>query len=251
MPRIREIRLAFAFAILASVFISVSPALGQATQSAAAGTMIAAGMETAGYHAQAQVLDKLSDYLQYSAALMYLGVLVAAVFSVVISGEYRGSLWVIVGPPLFFFASGLQIAGSDATQVEANGAEWRFGAFEDSKQLARSQLDLPIAGGPAKVSMVFHQFNLLVSETTQKLIEILTNNDIASQMIFMARQKTIDDLFGSEIQDPGVLALTANFLVQCDTELSYARNLALGRSDTRYRRSGAYKEAREKLLRSL
>lgn len=194
---------------------------------AAAGTMIAAALETAGYHAQQQVLQNLSGHLETAGALIIVGVVLSAVLSVAVFGSYQSALWLLVGPPVFFFASGINIpvGGAEPVRVNASGAEWRFGAFEDTENVTQRYTPRPATN--ASVSLVFHKYNEFVSEMSQKAISTITNQDIAKQMIFSARQRTVQSLFGERIRDAGVEALSSYFMVHCNTEIGDARTLAI------------------------
>ena len=192
---------------------------------ASAGTMIAAAMETVGYHAQAQILEKLSGSLESAAALIFLGVAFSAILTTAMIGSYQSALWMLVGPSLFFFISGIQVPGLEPVRMNADGAEWRFGAFRDTEDVKSTFINP--GGTEASVSMVFHRFNMIVSEGMQLVIKAITNEDISKQMIFTARQRTVEDLFGNNLQDAGSMALASYFMVVCATEVGDARTLAM------------------------
>lgn len=204
---------------------------------AAAGTMIAAAMETVGYHEQANVLAELSKLLETGGALIFLGVAISAILTAALLGSYRPALWMFVGPPLFFFVSGITVNGYQ-NREDANGAEWRFGSFSDTEKIRDRFIE--VGGQQASVSMVFHRYNVLISEAAQIVIDALTQSDVSKQMIFMARQRTMEDLFGERFQDASVMALTSYFMVECATEIGDARLIAIGGVDPNFKQNSSY-----------
>jgi hypothetical protein len=210
--------------------LAISTASAVEAGGVSSGTMVAAALETVGYHTQAAVLKDLETHFNYLGGLIYLGVIVTAIFTVAMNGSYRPALWILVGPAVFIFASGIKIGGVEHT-ANAQAVEWRFGAFDDNENKKDELLESRSLEKNAKVSWVFHEYNVLVSEVMQKLISIATEQDIATQMIFMARQRTIEDLFGTELKDSKLFALQTQFLVSCDTEISDARFIAVANRD--------------------
>ena len=224
------------FLLLPSLLTPLHPAWAQYSRGGdapASGTVMTAALETVGYHAQGQVLSNLNEMLNYMGALIYVGIIITAVLTVALQGSYRTALWMFVGPPLFAFASGVTFNGYK-NQISANGAEWRFGAYNDGTTRRDQLISTETQGRNAQVSWLFHEYNIFVSEISQKLISIATNNDMQKQFLFMARQKTMDDLFGAEIKDSHIQALTGFFMIQCNTEISDARQLALCFRDPTY-----------------
>jgi hypothetical protein len=186
------------------------------------GTLVGAAFETMGYTAQAQVLDDMSEHIEELAGLIYLGVLFSAILTAGLMGYYPPALWLLVGPPMFIYTSGVSINGAD-NRTDARAPEWRFGAFEDNglkDELTRGNV------GNANVSFVFHKYNEIISEIYQKLISEITSEDISNQMLFMTRQRMIEELFGMQIQTPSTRALVGYMLFMCPTELSYAQKTA-------------------------
>ena len=193
----------------------------------AVGTLLAAALESAGYQAQAAVLRDLKQLLDDLGALIYLGVIMSAVITAALLGQYRTTLWLLVGPPIFFFA----IAPTSGTP---GGVEWRFGVFDDNQR----DVQRVLAGtegvrvdGP--VSNLFHQYNALISDLYQELIRIITSNSIRPQMIFMARQRVMEDLMAITPDSPGISALAAFTFAHCHSEIASARLIAIGNRDTR------------------
>ena len=188
--------------MLSSAVAQVTPR-GTTDNQASSGTIISSVMEQVGYHAQNQVLDNLSAQIELVAALVYLGVLVSILITVGLLGNYRAALWILVGPPLFFYTSGLEIRGQKNT-IQGASVEWRFGAFRDTDETneQRESLNESEVGNssPTEVSYVFHKYNELVSELFQYLISEITNHNTRSQLIFTSRVRMMEELFAQQAQ---------------------------------------------------
>lgn len=198
---------------------------------AASGVLITAALESVGYLMQSRVLDNLSEMIGWLAALVYLGIILSVILTVAMHGNYKPVLWMLVGPPIFAFVSGVKFTNYE-NRTEAAGVEWRMGAFKDAansvpKVIMASDLKMDPKKAP-RVSYLFHQYNKLISEIMQRLIYVITSADVKKQLIFMARQRTLQDLFGMDLKDPGSRALTYYFLVHCNSEIAAARFISRG-----------------------
>lgn len=200
------------------------------------GTLVGAALETAGYVAQAKVLKDLEDLIGKLGALTYLICIICGIVTVALLGNPGNALWLLVGPPVFFFMIN--------TKTTANGVEWRLGEFQDKKDLKQTLAGVEIFNSKGEeVSWFFHHYNVLISDTIQQLISFVTNKDLRHQMKFMARQQIIDDMFSAQIDSPEILELAQLSLAQCMTEIDAARRVGLGMRDPHYRKSSAYNEA--------
>ena len=219
------------FLLLVSPVNAQAPTESPTSNQASSGTLMASVMEQVGYQAQNQILTGLNEQIQSVAALVYLGVLDSILITVGLLGNYRAALWILVGPPMFFYASGLDIRGQKNT-VQGASVEWRFGAFRDS-EVRNSQgqtLNESEIGNEntAEVSFLFHRYNELISELFQYLIGEITNNDTRAQLIFTTRTRMMEELFAQEVEVPGLVALGSYFAVNCSKEIYYASYLAQG-----------------------
>ncbi|HMO17892.1 MAG TPA: hypothetical protein PKA63_05965 [Oligoflexia bacterium] len=213
---------------------------GIASSGAASGTLVVAALETVGYHAQAQVLSNLSGLFEELGGLIYLGVLFSVVLTVGLMGNYAPALWLLVGPPMFVFASGVSIGGQD-NRISAKGPEWRFGAFTDPG--GNKERLMKRADSEAQVSFVFHKYNELISELSQTLINSITNKDAEKQVMFMVRQRVMEELFGMELRNGGSKILIGYLLTRCGKEINYARMAAQLKRNPRLEAKEEYKNA--------
>ena len=232
------VRRLFAVFALAGILLNAAPASagGFGGAGPSSGTIIAAAMETAGYVSQAQILSQLNDMLTHLGALVYVCCLLSALLISGLAGRYQSALWLLVGPPMFFFLI--------RAESSAAGVEWQFGTFRDTGDLQKILRGANVRQAPGnKVSSFFHQYNVLISHSYQELIKILMKQSTRDQMMFMARQKIIDDLFGQRIDDPGLYQLTRFTNLICDQELGAARLVALGERDPEFKKTGEYQQA--------
>lgn len=201
------------------------------------GTLVAAALETAGYHTQQRVLGELGPLIELVAALITLLCIAVAIFVTATSGSFDSARWLLVGPPVLFAL--IQV------ESQASPPEWQFGVFDDQAgeraALLRSS-GLP-ATGNFQVSRFFHQFNRLTSEIVQDLVRFFNSNSARPMMMFMTRQKMLAELFSMEVGDPGLMALARLNLVQCGAEMEAARRIGQGQTYPEFQREGAYQEA--------
>lgn len=202
----------------------------------ATGTLVAAALETAGYVAQAKMLKDLKDTIKQLGALFYLVCIIAGVFALSLLGSPGTSLWLLVGPPMFFYMINIT--------TKADGVEWALGPFHDRSDLQKTLrgANIPESEGQ-EVSWFFHHYNVLVSDTLQQLAEFVTKDDVKHQMKFMARQQIIDDLFAADLDSSELLQLAYLSLYQCYDVIDAARRVAIGQRDPTYKESPEYKEA--------
>ena len=251
----RFFSLNFLAALLTALFLfgTAQSAYAQDTvqgNTASAGLLVTAALEQVGYHAQAEVLKNLKEHIEWLSALIYLSVILTMLLSLTVMGSFQGALWALVGPALFIWISGVEIGGSKNT-IEGAGVEWRFGAFDDTQVTREKEgmLQKPNAGSPGEVSFFFHKYNELVSEIIQKGISIATNNEMRDQMMFMTRQRLLEELFGENIGNADIAALASFFMAHCSTEITYARIIALGNRDPSFRDDPEYKTAKREYCR--
>lgn len=227
---------------------------GNTDNQASSGTLISAVMEQVGYHAQNQVLQNLNSQIESVASLIYLGVLVSILITVGLLGNYRAALWILVGPPMFFYASGLEIRGQQNT-IQGASVEWRFGEFRDvdvSNSKEFTLQDTEVGNSEAtEVSYLFHKYNELISELYQYLIGEITNNRTRTQLIFTARTRMMEELFNVEEQVPGFVALGHFFSFSCSTEMYYASYLAQSLRNPAILRDSSWEVARDEYCRRI
>ncbi len=190
---------------------------------AASGTVIAAAMESVGYQAQAQVLSQMKETLQELSGLIYIGVILSVIITAGLMGNYTPVLWLLMGPPIFIYASGVDIAGK-SNQLNTTGPDWKFGAFEDTANF--KQQTMLRADNAVDVSFIFHKYNELISEIYQEIIKKITSEDTTNQILFMSRQRVLEDLFAIQMTDPKSIELSAFFMSSCSNEMTLAREIA-------------------------
>ena len=190
--------------------------------SAPSGTLIAAALETAGYHTQQQVIDQLGQMFNQLGMLLYLAVMIIALIVVVSGDEYRKVIWLFIGPALFYFLV--------FYRVPADGAEWQFGNFSDR---ADGNNELANVIGPAKkanVSWFFNKYNHFISEVYRQLIVVITSSDsLRKQVRFMTHARITEGLTTADIGDPELQAFIANGIAaECSGATDALRKVMAG-----------------------
>lgn len=202
--------------------------------SAATGTLVAASLETVGYKAQALVLQSFGGTLEHLAVFVYLACAVAALITIVISGQYRLGLWFIIAPTLYHWVV--------LSRAEGAGVDWQFGrAFQGDQKQVEAWV-----GGAAqyKSSWFFHRYNEIISGLYQDLISVITNEDLRKQMMFMTRQRMMDEIMQSEIGDPALESLAKISIGQrCKDVMTAAADIAYANREPNWHRHPRYLEA--------
>jgi len=200
-----------------------------------AGTVIAAGLESAGYVAQSQVLAQLAPLLKTLAVLIFVAVALQILWGVVVDGAGRGLLWKLVGPAIaltLIFAT-----------VRSRGAEWQYGEFENQRREVILK-NSTIPKGGVEVSWLFDKYNQLVSFVIRNLSDTLTDNKIRDQVLFTNRQKLVDIVMNSSIVSPGLMSLINEGLQgKCGVWLSAARRISRGNRDPLFQGTPEYNSA--------
>lgn len=230
--------------LLAGISASFAQGLanGAAQGHPAAGTVVVAAMEAVGYHAQNQILTSLNQMMGDLGSLIYLGVIVSAILTVGLMGRYQAALWLLIGPAIFVYVSGVELGGQK-NRINTSGPDWKMGAFEGPQELKERLMGR--ADSPTDVSFVFHKYNELISEIYQLLINKITSEDAKKPVLFMARQRLVEDMFSIDLVAPGSQQLGAFFFGHCSNYITYARALGKGRRDKNYRQTSVYLNAKK------
>lgn len=202
----------------------------------ASGTIIAGALETAGYRAQEHVLKSLGEMLDTLGVLFYVGSFGLALTVIALTRQYSMGLWFLIGPTLFTFFVKNTTVGT--------GVEWRFGAASGGVDAFVEALDGSDSGDmTSEVAWFFQEYNVFISNTMQTLISVLSADNIKDQALFMARQRILNDIVGSEAESSGVTDLARFSIAHCSQQLDAARIIALGKRDPAYRHSPEFRDA--------
>ena len=202
---------------------------------AAVGTPVAAAFETVGYVSQTKMLQNMEEGLKKLGALIYVCCILAALVTVGMAGRYEMALWLLIGPPMFFF---LIRPGSTP-----GGSEWEFGKEKDNlkvrdRMLTAASID-PGEGNAA--SWFFHNFNLITSDIAQQLIKLFTSGTSQrDDHFFMVRQNITRDLFASELEESELISFAVSTRALCIEPLHAAQLLARGLREPSFKNSSEY-----------
>lgn len=194
-----------------------------------------AALETAGYRAQEMVLRDLAPLINGIAIFILVATALSAIITFALQGEYKGALWFLIGPAIFYFVT--------RSTTEAGPIEWQMGAFnagtKDVETLAGEK-----EGAKSKVAVVFHLYDRLVSSVIQETVRIFTDDKVKKQMMFMTRQKMTDFIMRADLQNGGLEALiTTGTQGECHEAMEAGRQLALGNRDPEFRTTPAHRDA--------
>jgi len=162
---------------------------------ASVGSQIGASMETAGHHAQALLLDQFGGPVGMKiGGLLYLIGIIGALITISSGGSYRFGIWLLLGPPLFFFLVNVR--------SPSEGADWRFGtrlhAQSEVQKGVRGLFDTDIG----KVSLFFKGWNALVSTIVQGLVEVVGVTDGSSDLDFLNKSERYFSVYATKTIDP-------------------------------------------------
>ncbi len=178
-----------------------------------AGHVVAAILQTAGIYGQSEILTVFTPYLGLIAKLIYLWCLVGGVASVAIFGDYKCAAYFLLGPALFLWV--LQ------TTVPAKGTVWHFGdrVMEDNPDKLFSlmkwkafETDRAKEKTP-HVSYFYAVFDNTISSIVQGLVAVLLDTKNKQDLIYVARERMLTQLYRIQGTEEGFIALLAKGLM--------------------------------------
>lgn len=160
-----------------------------------AGTLIAAGLETAGHYMQSQMLDVFRDGVGTSlGSLLTLIAVVGAVFTLAVGGNYKFGIWFLVGPVVFY--------GLTLTRVPSTGVIWQFGSrVHDGKFVDQAVTGIVDREKPINVSWFFAKWNKLVSLTVRSMTEVVRPRANNGDLNFINHTTRYLGIFEAQIDD--------------------------------------------------
>ncbi|HMO17895.1 MAG TPA: hypothetical protein PKA63_05980 [Oligoflexia bacterium] len=170
-------------------------------------TLVAAAMETAGAYVQSDMLDYIGSATgQTIAGGLYLVAIIGAIITLASGGSYRWGRYLVIGPTLFFFLT--------TVRTQSDGTEWSFGnkTYDQSavKKALTGIIDNGNAGGTGvRVSIVYHFWNVFMSEVVARLIDQLNLTEKDSQYNFISKvERYMNGVWNfSQINDPDLRLL--------------------------------------------
>lgn len=154
--------------------------------------MVAAVLESAGYHYQSHILDEMTPAFTGSlGGLIYLVGVAVTIFAVAIRGGYRFGPWLLIGPPLFF--------SMVLPRSEIDHVQWKFGQQERDEdgrvpeEVAKLNGE---GGGAARVSTMFAKYTKLVSGTVQEMVKVINKDKTDTDKWFIIRAQLLSRLYG-------------------------------------------------------
>lgn len=163
------------------------------------GTAVAAAMESAGHWAQSLMLNEFDGRLgTHLGGLLYLIGIIGALITIASGGSYRFGLYLLVGPPLFFFLV------RDQNRIASSGAEWKFGdTVLPQSEVTKGTEGLVAGDGSAgRVSIFFYAWNQVVSGAVQGAVNLLHITDKGGHRDFMMKGDRYLQVFNTGTLDP-------------------------------------------------
>ncbi len=201
--------------------------------SASTGTLVAAGMESAGYVAQSMVLADFSELLIGLAVLIFVILSSKALYSVVADGNYLQALKLLFYPIL--------VVTCLYTTTQSGGSEWQFGTLKGDQAKLKTFVDGNVN---AQVSLPFELFNRFVSGMSQIGVGLILDNPVSETVLFTVRQQLLDSILNVDIVSPGLRSLVHEGLQgKCGTWMDATRKIARGNRDPLYQGTPDYNNA--------
>ncbi|MFN8391025.1 MAG: hypothetical protein U0136_12110 [Bdellovibrionota bacterium] len=189
------------------------------------GSLIGASMETAGHHTQSQLLqlfEKGSEYGDFGlhlVGLLYLISIIGALITLASGGNYRFGLWLLLGPPLFFFLVNVRTA--------SQGVQWQFGSRIGPQEKVQKGVRGISGPSPGNVALFFNQWDKLVSGIVQGTIELIHVTENGSDLDFLNKTERYMSMFGIQSLDPRLKGFVKSTLVnRCADYISNKKKAA-------------------------
>jgi hypothetical protein len=200
------------------------------------GNAVAAYLQTKGLIDQAKILTDFREALEWIAALAWLFSIAMAVGAIAVFGNYRQGLYLLIGPPLFYYMID--------TKISTNGTELRIGdrVVEGAKADQNQMLtwiraidgELDNQGGTSnagsvEVSFFFGVFDNIVTEAVQSIVKLFIDTNAKDDLRFVARERALNYVLQASPPDNGFLRLVGTSFygdcgnIQDDLERSYAQ----------------------------
>lgn len=134
------------------------------------GTLIGAALQTVGVFYQSDVLDYMASPFAGSVpALIYLVAVIAAAIYFAHNNNFRGGLWLLIGPGLF--------SAVVFTRVEVDAVDWKFGYEFRNPAAVADIAGIDSSGPPARVATLYSWFDRLVSSVVRGIEAGLAGDD--------------------------------------------------------------------------
>lgn len=161
-----------------------------------AGTLVAAGLQTAGQYVQSSIIDMMQNGLGSSlGVLLYVIAAIIAVGTIALGGHYKWGLWFLIGPALYY-----QVI---AVRVPSSGAKWEFGDRTHAPSIVRAINEgVVTTDQPAKVSWFYSTWDTFSTEIIQAFIKALNLTDVEGDVAFISRTQRFGALFHLKVNDP-------------------------------------------------
>lgn len=176
--------------------------------------LVAATLQTKGIQDQAKILVDFREALDWLAALAWLAAISLAVGSYAVFGEARNALYLLIGPPLFYYMITTTVQ-TDGVRVRVGEREVN-GSVQDQNEFMRFVRLLDDGQGNAQqidISLFFAIYDSIVTEMVQGIVGVLLDTENRDDLRFKARERALSFVLQGSSEDQGYFALvgTVNF----------------------------------------
>ncbi len=165
-----------------------------------AGTLVAAGLQTAGMYLQSSLLDALNSPAGSNIGMfLYVMSAVTAIVILALGGNYKFGLWFLLGPAIFYQLT--------TTREIATVTSWQLGQHVHTNKLVARTVRGVGEGAPTTtgktvyVSSFFATWDTIVSTTVQTAVRALLITDIKSDLDFLGKAQRYQLVFNADVQN--------------------------------------------------
>lgn len=172
----------------------------------AVGHFISAVLQTAGFMFQSDIIKNFSGLLTELGVLFFVASAIGAIASFAIFGQARQTLYLLIASSIFYSLVFYTVPGQPTLlKVGARTAQASKSQLDMLQQVSgRNFLDEKV-----NVSWFFIQFDRLVSSVVQSLVNFLVDTKNSADLVAVAREKAVSDIFSKNIAEPQFTKLLA------------------------------------------
>ncbi|MCB0360277.1 MAG: hypothetical protein KDD44_11600, partial [Bdellovibrionales bacterium] len=195
------------------------------SDASAAGTLIVAVMETAGYITQERILDSFGGFFNSAGAFLYTIGCIGGLISVALFGSFRAARYLLIGPTLYWFVIG--------PRADIPGAMWKLGdgqprnhqgvVTEEEAVLTsrRASAEPKDENEYIRVSYFFYLYSHVINGVVHDFVSAILEHEDDEDLLFVARTQAIENLYRTEVGEGQLWQmLRDNYYGSCEKMLS-------------------------------
>lgn len=187
-----------------------------------AGTLVAAVLETAGYVAQANILQDFAAFFKYGGALFYVFAVIGALVSVAMFGSYRAARYLLLGPALFIFLL--------ESRIDIGSVVWKLGGGKPRQVndvFSTPRLDGYQPQGPVNVSRFFYWYTTVIDHFVRSITDVILTHENDQDLLMLPRRQAVSLIARAAAQKGQLAQMYHEALFgSCSRMMEYALALA-------------------------